>query len=400
MLKVNALALLIVLSAAALFCASRFSPLLAQTAEKPGVLAQINLARIANGLPPFALNPALEKAAQFHSDDMAAKSFVDHTGSDGSSPLDRINAAGYPGWSSTHTWAENVYAGSHGFGEALGFFMSDDAQRRSLLSTKFREIGIGIATSTNASGIQTTYWTLSLGSQPNVLPIFINDGATLINVPQVAIHLTQEEAVPAGEGSAIGTAIEVRVSSDSTFKDAPWHKWEPLIPFTFEAKPGLKTVYVELRDAGGRTTISTASIQYDPNSTPQVTVVGPGGQITAVQALEPSPSPLPTIFATVAPMQTIQPELTTGPASKESPAPTVTPIILVVVPRGTQAANLQPTAQATPQTRPLMAQSDTNLIEWLLPAYLVMQALVILIAVLGFFKMKTRRQSVDNRELS
>jgi uncharacterized protein YkwD len=356
----------------------------AQSADKSSILAQINQARLSAGLAPLAVNPALEKAAQRHSDDMAAKGFVDHTGSDGSSAVDRITAAGYPAWPSTRVWAENVYAGNQGFAEALDFFLKDDAQRRNLLNPRYREIGVGAATATNASGEDTSYWALVFGSQPNVLPIFVNDGVTLINVPQVAIHLTQEEAVPGGEGNAMGSAIEVRVSADSTFKDADWQKWESLMPFTFDTAPGLKTVYMQLRDGGGRTAISAASVQYDPNSTPQVVPLGPGAEISPAQALDQTPGALATAtpFTTVAPVQTVK------PSARGTPMPTPTSIILVITPQGTAVFNPTPTVLPTPQARPLVDRPDAVLPDWLLPVYVFGQTVVIILGVLGFFRIK------------
>jgi hypothetical protein len=358
----------------------------AQSTDKSSVLAEINRVRIANGLAPLAFNPALETAAQRHSDDMAAKGYVDHTGSDGSSPADRIANAGYAAWPSGRVWAENVYAGSQGFDEALDFFLKDEPQQRNLLNSRYREVGIGVARATSAAGTQTLYWTLTFGAQPNVLPVFVNDGATLINIPQVAIHLTQEEAVPGGEGNAMGNAIEVRVSNSPEFGDAIWQRWEALIPFTFDATPGLKTVYVQLRDGGSRSTISTASVQYDPNSTPEVAPLGPGALITPVLSSEVTPAVTPTLFATVAPVQTVQPVPAKGGGA--GPAATATSIILVITPQGTAVFNPTPMVQPTPQARPLVDRPDAVLPDWLLPTYLAAQAAVLVLGVVGFLKMK------------
>ena len=47
------------------------------------------------GCSPLAMNTALNKAALGHSEDMARNDFFDHTGSDGSSPWERMTRAGY-----------------------------------------------------------------------------------------------------------------------------------------------------------------------------------------------------------------------------------------------------------------------------------------------------------------
>jgi uncharacterized protein YkwD len=362
---------------------------------RTAVLQLVNRARLISGLAPLAVNPALEKAAQRHSDDMANKGFVDHIGSDRSTPLERISAVGYAGWPDKRVWAENVYAGNQGFAEALDFFLKDEVQRQNLLNPRYREVGVGIATANNAAGTPTVYWTLVFGAQPNVLPIFINDGATLINASQVAIHLSQEEAAPGGAGSLMGRAIEVRVSSDASFKGVEWQPWEALIPFTFDTSPGLKSVFVQLRDGGGRTSISTASVQFDPNSKPQVAPLGPGAQISPGLPGGVAPDASPTAFATLAPVRTLPPPTAPSTGTLGLAATRVLPataMVLVVSPPTAAVINPTPVAAATLQTaqaRPLLVdRPDATLPDWLLPAYAVGQILVIVLAVAGFLRQK------------
>ena len=54
----------------------------------------INADRAASGVPPLALDPLVSKAAAIHVADMAANSFVEHIGSDGSRPIDRMRRVG------------------------------------------------------------------------------------------------------------------------------------------------------------------------------------------------------------------------------------------------------------------------------------------------------------------
>src|SRR3954470_25001788 len=70
---------------------------------------------------PLALNPLLIDAAEAHSAWMLATDTFSHTGVNGSSPEDRMTAAGYA-FSGSWTWGENI----------------KDAD--------FREIGIGVQT--------------------------------------------------------------------------------------------------------------------------------------------------------------------------------------------------------------------------------------------------------------
>jgi uncharacterized protein YkwD len=61
------------------------------------VLDSVNALRQAAGAQPVALNSQLTAAAATHSRDMAIQNRPWHFGSDGSSPLDRVQRAGYRG---------------------------------------------------------------------------------------------------------------------------------------------------------------------------------------------------------------------------------------------------------------------------------------------------------------
>ncbi len=409
--------------AALIYCAAHCAVTLApsahaQTLDKADALSQINRTRILNGVSPLAPNAVLEKAAQRHSQDMADKGFLDHIGSDSSKLDDRVLAAGYSSWIGQRVWAELVYAGNSdgvrgGFAEALEFWASDDAERRILLDPRFREIGIGVALNTSPAGVTTAYWTLVLGAQPNALPVFINDGAAVTNMPQVAVRLAQEDVAPEGEGNAIGRAIEVRISADPGFSGAVWQKWEALLPFTFDNTPGLKTIYVQYRDASDRMTVSTASIQYDPNSAPVVVAIGPGAQTGAENT---------TDVATEAGAETDTARADAGAPANEQPAPLTAapaPEPATDSPAAGQSGgvavptvlNSEPPSPAT-QTEsartpsastdlpaaadPLLTDAspgaasrpDATLPDWLLPAVATAQAMVIVLGLVALLRRK------------
>lgn len=114
------------------------------------ILALINDARIQNGLSALTLDSRLSTAAQAHSEDMACKDFMDHTGSDGSNWADRVKATGY-----AYSYvSENIYAGDPAFGgDAQGAFdwwMNSQIHRDNILNPKITQIGIGFASSNNA----------------------------------------------------------------------------------------------------------------------------------------------------------------------------------------------------------------------------------------------------------
>ena len=54
----------------------------------------INAYRAQRGVPPLAFDPLISKASATHVDDMIANNFLEHTGTDGSRPIDRMRSAG------------------------------------------------------------------------------------------------------------------------------------------------------------------------------------------------------------------------------------------------------------------------------------------------------------------
>jgi uncharacterized protein YkwD len=127
------------------------------TATASGVVARIvqlvNAERAKVGCQALTLNSALTKAAQDHSADMAAHQTMSHTGSDGSSPGDRITGAGYD-WSA---YGENVAYGYATPDEVMAGWMSSPGHRENILNCSFREIGVGLAQ-------PGSYWTQDFGT--------------------------------------------------------------------------------------------------------------------------------------------------------------------------------------------------------------------------------------------
>ncbi|WP_333773739.1 CAP domain-containing protein [Streptomyces sp. IBSBF 3136] len=117
------------------------------------IVALVNAERAKVGCSALTLNPTLTKVAQAHSQDMAAHQNMSHTGSDGSSPGDRITGAGYD-WS---TYGENVAYG-YGTPEAvMAGWMSSPGHRANILNCAFKEIGVGLAQ-------PNSYWTQDFGT--------------------------------------------------------------------------------------------------------------------------------------------------------------------------------------------------------------------------------------------
>lgn len=292
---------------------------------------RVNQARQDEGLAPYGFSSLLTSAAQRHAEDLATHEIWSHTGSDGSTSRQRIAEAGYAAW----TWnggeliaGENFWTGHGTIEDAMTFFLEDPPHRDNLFSTTYREIGIGVAT--DAAG--RNYYVLDFGVRPNVLPIFVNDGAASTEDSQVAIRLTNEEARPGGEGTTfMGQAIEIRISNTPEFDDLPWQSWEPLVPWTLPEASGEHIVYVQFRDAASRTAASADTIFLGEGIPPTPTPAPPSPTPEPTDTpIPPSPTPeptatptsIPTAIPTPEPATAIEPTPTLPQPTAQSPSPT------------------------------------------------------------------------------
>jgi hypothetical protein len=300
----------------------------------PRILAAVNSDRVANGLAPYALNSLLTLSAQRHSEYQAGIGQWTHTGADGSLSLQRALAVGYPA-SRTN---ENVYAGTSSPEEVVHWwYTADAAHRNNVLHTAMREIGIGAAL--GADG--TTYFTMDISAQPNVLPLFIDSDAYSTSNPNVTLTLTNEFIFPGGPGQ-IGSVSQVLVSNSPDFAGASPQGWAEYIQWTLDTSSGAgpKTVYVRYIDPAGRTADSQDSI-----------VLAEGGPFppAAPQPTSPPPPPEPTALPVLVTPQPARPGPTPVPGQAAAPRlPTAAPSAI-------------PTATASPQSQAAQREAAPTL---------------------------------------
>ena len=114
------------------------------------LVALINQERANQGAGALTVSSQLTAATRQHSRDMACNDFFSHTGSDGSSPFDRMAWSGF----SYSTAAENIYAGSGSFNspqQAFTGWMNSPGHRTNMLNPVYTHVGVGyiyIASST------------------------------------------------------------------------------------------------------------------------------------------------------------------------------------------------------------------------------------------------------------
>jgi uncharacterized protein YkwD len=110
------------------------------------VIDALNAYRARNGLPAYTVNSKLFEAAQRHANDIACHKIYVHTGTDGSTPQSRVADTGYV----AKSVSENVngnYPPLDGE-DVINWWVNDKGDLRhgqNLLSTTFKEIGVGYA---------------------------------------------------------------------------------------------------------------------------------------------------------------------------------------------------------------------------------------------------------------
>lgn len=119
------------------------------------VLNAHNAIRANHRRSPFRLNPELCRAAQLQAQDMARRGRMSHRGSDGSTPFERMQRAGYR----YNAGAENVAFGIDQVAAVMGGWMRSPGHRRNILGP-YGEIGVGRAIATDGA----SFWCVTFGS--------------------------------------------------------------------------------------------------------------------------------------------------------------------------------------------------------------------------------------------
>lgn len=119
------------------------------------MLDSVNSLRQAAGAPPVQMNSKLNAAAATHSKDMSLQNRPWHFGSDGSSPIDRVQRVGYVGELVGETISETYETET----ETLAAWMEDPATRNVILDPSARDMGFAWKQDPNGK----LWWTLVMG---------------------------------------------------------------------------------------------------------------------------------------------------------------------------------------------------------------------------------------------
>jgi hypothetical protein len=109
------------------------------SADDQAKLDELNAIRAKVGAPPLQLSSKLTQAAQKHSDDQAKMRNMSHTGSDGSSPTQRINRAGIKGGQT----GENVAWNQRDWSAATQVWVKSPGHYKNMIDKGFKYVGFG-----------------------------------------------------------------------------------------------------------------------------------------------------------------------------------------------------------------------------------------------------------------
>ena len=99
---------------------------------------ELNTFRKRQGLQGLSYNRKLENAAKSHAEDMVAKGFFSHNGSNGSDVGERVRNAGYE-WCFV---AENIAKGQNGLDAVMSAWAQSKGHRANMLSRKAKEFAL------------------------------------------------------------------------------------------------------------------------------------------------------------------------------------------------------------------------------------------------------------------
>lgn len=228
------------------------------------VMELVNQERWANGqLPPLKRVSQLDSSSETHSSNMASRNFFAHCDLDtGTLPWDRMTAAGYS-WNSA---GENIAAGYSTPQAVVDGWMGSPGHRANILSTSFRELGIGYVLQAgdvanvrqDQNGDCTAdgtypyalyrYWTQNFGRRNSVYPVVINREAYQTASRNVSLYLY-----------GFGFAVSMRLRNENGAW-TPWQGFATNVAWQLSAGGGTKTVHVEISSgAGGTGSVRSAS---------------------------------------------------------------------------------------------------------------------------------------------
>ncbi len=137
-------------------------------AVRTAVLCLLNEERTSRDLPRLRANAKLREAAEKHSANMSQNNFFDHVSPAGSTPLERVKAAGYLAGANSWAVGENIAWGEQQLStprEIMKAWMDSAGHRANILNRRFRHVGIGVAVGAPVRGAGGATYTTAFGKK-------------------------------------------------------------------------------------------------------------------------------------------------------------------------------------------------------------------------------------------
>lgn len=116
----------------------------------------LNNVRMANGAADVTFDARLAAASQAHATDMVTNGYLNHTGLNGSTVVDRVQAQGY----NPTLVGENIAQGQQSEAQAMQSWTISPTHHAANIDPRFEDFGLAKA----GTGAQTT-WVLVLGAE-------------------------------------------------------------------------------------------------------------------------------------------------------------------------------------------------------------------------------------------
>ncbi len=287
--------------------------------QEERLLWYINKAREAVELPPLEHVAVLSIAAKRHTNDMAFNRFWGHTGSDGTHPVERQEAAGYVGGYGGEATAWGFEFPSR----AVQFWLDSPSHRPLILNPLVDQVGVAFTYDDTAPSVY--YWTAEFGSTDlnYALPTAPRPTATPVEIQPTAVPQPTQPFVPQPTEPII-----VARPTEAPIFERPTSTPNIIIvtPTPLPVEP------------------MATSTDVPPTATPIILVATPTLLPTATQEVQRTvPTDEPTIEPTDKPVQ-LTLESTATPTLEPITAETETPTALPP----TVEATLTPTETAEP----------------------------------------------------
>jgi uncharacterized protein YkwD len=124
------------------------------------ILELTNLERERAGLRPLRQQQSLVGAAKWLAENMASRSYFNHTDHLGRSAAQRVGDFGYLGWTA---FGENIAAGKREPEDVVSLWMGSPKHRQNILNPTFTEIGIGYVA--HSGSLYGSYWVQTFGAR-------------------------------------------------------------------------------------------------------------------------------------------------------------------------------------------------------------------------------------------